>query len=84
MTASAVPVVPLLSGGEGGALPHGTGLACGCPERRLQPAHIVDGNREAGYTNSFEIICRDCGNDPRWHPSGPRCPRAGLVLAWWP
>jgi len=33
---------------------------------RAQPAHIVDGKPDGGYTDSFEIICRDCGDDPRW------------------
>lgn len=33
---------------------------------RRQKAHTVDGNRHAGYTDVFEIICRDCGDDPRY------------------
>jgi hypothetical protein len=31
---------------------------------RRQPARIVDGQPQGGYTNSFEIICPDCGDDP--------------------
>ena len=33
---------------------------------RRQPAHIADGKPGGGYTDSFEIICRDCGDDPGW------------------
>ena len=32
---------------------------------RRQKAHTVDGNRDGGYTDAFEIICRDCGDDPQ-------------------
>jgi hypothetical protein len=32
---------------------------------RRQKAHTVDGNRDSGYTDAFEIICSDCGDDPR-------------------
>jgi hypothetical protein len=31
---------------------------------RRQPAHIVDGRAEGPYTDAFEIICCDCGDDP--------------------
>jgi len=31
---------------------------------RRQPARIVSGQAEGGYTNMFEIICCDCGDDP--------------------
>jgi hypothetical protein len=31
---------------------------------RRQPARIVEGRPEGGYTDVFEIICRDCGDDP--------------------
>ena len=31
---------------------------------RRQPARIVDGRPEGGYTNAFEIICCDCGDHP--------------------
>jgi hypothetical protein len=31
---------------------------------RRQPARIVDGQPQGGYTNAFEIICCDCGDDP--------------------
>jgi hypothetical protein len=33
---------------------------------RRQSAHVVDGKLDGGYTDSFEIICRDCGDSPRW------------------
>ena len=31
---------------------------------RRQPARIVDGRPEGGYTDMFELICCDCGDDP--------------------
>ena len=31
---------------------------------RRQPARIVDGQPEGGYTSMFEIICCDCGDHP--------------------
>ena len=33
---------------------------------RRQKARAVAGKPRGGYTNTFEIICRDCGDDPRW------------------
>jgi hypothetical protein len=32
---------------------------------RRQQAHTVDDNPDGGYTDAFEIICTDCGDDPR-------------------
>src|SRR6516162_5133662 len=32
---------------------------------RRQKAHTQGGNLDGGYTNAFEIICSDCGDDPR-------------------
>jgi hypothetical protein len=32
---------------------------------RRQAARIVAGQAEGGYTDAFEIICCDCGDDPR-------------------
>jgi len=32
---------------------------------RRQKAHTVGGNLDGGYTDTFEIICCDCGDDPR-------------------
>ena len=37
---------------------------CGWAVLRRMPARIVAGRAEGGYTNAFEIICRDCGDDP--------------------
>jgi len=41
---------------------------------RRQPARIVDGQPQGGYTDVFELICCDCGDDPdldyRHVPSG--------------
>jgi hypothetical protein len=31
---------------------------------RRQPARIVDGRTEGPYTDAFEIICCECGDDP--------------------
>ena len=31
---------------------------------RRQPARIVDGQPQGGYTEVFEIICCDCGDHP--------------------
>jgi hypothetical protein len=31
---------------------------------RRQPARIVDGQPQDGYTDAFELICCDCGDDP--------------------
>lgn len=31
---------------------------------RRQPTHIVAGQPEGGYTDMFELICCDCGDDP--------------------
>ena len=31
---------------------------------RRQPVRIVAGQAEGGYTDEFEIICCDCGDDP--------------------
>jgi hypothetical protein len=31
---------------------------------RRQPARIVDGQPDGGYTDMFEIICCDCGDHP--------------------
>ena len=31
---------------------------------RRQPARIVEGQPEGGYTNAFGIICCDCGDHP--------------------
>ena len=31
---------------------------------RRQPARLVEGQPEGGYTDLYEIICCDCGDDP--------------------
>jgi hypothetical protein len=31
---------------------------------RREPARIVEGRPEGGYTDMFELICCDCGDDP--------------------
>jgi hypothetical protein len=32
---------------------------------RRQKARTVNGKPDGGYTDTFEIICRACGDDPR-------------------
>ena len=56
---------------------------------RRQPARIVDGRIEAGNSNTFELICPACGDDPDLHYSqvsprlqwlrGPRALQAALA-----
>jgi hypothetical protein len=31
---------------------------------RRKPARIVDGRPEGGYTDAYELICCECGDDP--------------------
>lgn len=31
---------------------------------RRRPVRMVDGRAEGGYTDVFELICRDCGDHP--------------------
>jgi len=31
---------------------------------RRQSASIVDGHPQGGYTDAYELICCDCGDDP--------------------
>ena len=31
---------------------------------RRRPARIVEGRPEGGYTDEYEIVCCDCGDDP--------------------
>ena len=31
---------------------------------RRQPVHLVQGRPEGGYTDSYELICCDCGDNP--------------------
>jgi len=31
---------------------------------RRMPIRIVAGQQEGGYTDAFEIVCCDCGDDP--------------------
>jgi hypothetical protein len=33
---------------------------------RCQPARIVLGRMDGGYTGAFEVICCDCGDRPYW------------------
>jgi hypothetical protein len=31
---------------------------------RRQPARIVEGQAEGGYTDAYELVCCECGDDP--------------------
>ena len=31
---------------------------------RRRPVHLVEGRPEGGYTDSYELICCDCGDNP--------------------
>lgn len=31
---------------------------------RRQPAHLVEGRPEGGYTDAYELICCACGDNP--------------------
>jgi len=31
---------------------------------RRRPARLVGGRAEGGWTDEFEIVCRECGDDP--------------------
>jgi hypothetical protein len=41
----------------------GHGLAASL---RRQPVRIVEGRKEGGYRDAFEVICCDCGDHPYW------------------
>ena len=44
---------------------------------RRQPVRMVEGQPEGGYTDLFEIICCDCGDDPDldYHDVSPELQR---------
>jgi hypothetical protein len=31
---------------------------------RRQPVRIVEGRAEGGYTDAYELVCAECGDDP--------------------
>jgi hypothetical protein len=31
---------------------------------RRQPVHLVEGRLEGGYTDAYELVCCDCGDNP--------------------
>jgi hypothetical protein len=33
---------------------------------RRQPVRVVEGRREGGYRDAFEVVCCDCGDHPYW------------------
>jgi hypothetical protein len=50
---------------------------------RRQPVRIVQGRPEGGYTDVFELICCDCGDDPD-HEYREVPPRLQLVRGPYP
>jgi hypothetical protein len=34
--------------------------------RRQREVRLIEGKPQGVYTNTFEIICPDCGDDPIW------------------
>ena len=40
---------------------------------RAQPARMIDGHADGGYTGQYEVICPACGDDP--NPSYHQVPR---------
>jgi hypothetical protein len=44
---------------------------------RRQPARLVEGRPEGGYTDRYELVCCDCGDDPGldYRDVGPRLQR---------
>ena len=42
--------------------------------RRRREVRLIEGKPHGVYTNTFEIICPDCGDDPLWdyHDVPPR------------
>jgi len=33
---------------------------------RRQPVRILEGRKEGGYRDAFEVVCCDCGDHPCW------------------
>ena len=54
--AGAVMTVPLA-----GQLGHGITVSL-----RRQPVRIVEGRKEGGYRDAFEVVCCDCGDHLYW------------------
>jgi hypothetical protein len=52
---------------------------------RRQPARIVQGRAEGGYTDAYELVCCECGDHPdldyREVSARLRQPRCALVWA---
>ena len=52
---------------------------------RRQPVHLVEGRPEGGYTDTYELICCDCGDNPdldyRDIPSGLQRIRGPYMFA---
>lgn len=41
---------------------------------RRQPSRIVEGRPKSGYTDAYELVCCDCGDDPDldYHEVSPK------------
>jgi hypothetical protein len=65
------PATDAASGGSGGGIAKEAGIATRDQRRdgwtvalRRQPARMLEGLPEGGYTDRYEIICCDCGDHP--------------------
>jgi hypothetical protein len=65
LTIMAVDVVALR-----GCAPTAAGSTCLPPSMRRQPGRIVEGGKEGGYRDAFEVVCCDCGDHPYWDYPG--------------
>ena len=53
--------------GDGMAVPAAGQLGHGITASiRRQPVRIVEGPREGGFRDAFEVVCCDCGDHPYW------------------
>jgi hypothetical protein len=53
-----------------GCAPTAAGRTCPPPSMRRQPGRIVEGGKDGGYKDAFEVACCDCGDHPYWDYSG--------------
>jgi hypothetical protein len=61
LTIMAVDVVALR-----GCAPTAVGSTCPPASMRRQPGRMVEGGKEGGYKDAFEVVCGDCGDHRYW------------------
>jgi hypothetical protein len=49
-----------------GCAPTAAGRTCPPPSMRRQTGRIVEGGKDGGYKDAFEVACCDCGDHPCW------------------